>query len=61
MLNPDKYVLDVLEWFKDFVSRNPITASFLVGMIAKYAKKYPWVDRRITWIKGKIPWLKSSI
>jgi hypothetical protein len=56
MLNPDKYILDTLEWLKDFISQNPITASFLVGVIAKLAKKYPWFGRLVAWVKGKLTW-----
>lgn len=58
MIYPDKYIVDVVTWIKDFVSQNPVTASVLVAVIARLAKKYPWIGRTIDRVKA-IVWRKG--
>ena len=59
MIYPDKYIVDAVTWIKDFVSQNPVTASVIVAIVARLAKKYPWIGRAVEKVKSWVPFLRK--
>ncbi|HQA83705.1 MAG TPA: hypothetical protein PKY80_10010 [Syntrophales bacterium] len=59
MIYPDKYIIDFVTWIKDFVSQNPVTASVIVAVIARLAKRYPWIGKVVEKVKSWIPFSRK--